>query len=372
MRTLASIAGLVLLPFAFAVAAVPFVELIGLGVHRQAASIAVSTTAILLVAGPALAVAAAAPRFRPLLFPLALAAWSVALFVSLPVYFPGERREAVATGLTILGLGTNLFGLADRLVGALPQEPEWATAEVELAPPLVVDAPPPAAPLGADQIAIPYEGEGRHLSVPVTFGQGEVEREVDMMLDTGATYTTLSREVLEQLGVTPKDSDPIIKFTTANGEREAGLVLLDRVWLGDLRVDGVAVATCDDCAGGDNAGLLGLNVASGFNLSIDADRREVVFTRRTRFDRQLDIRHFIDLDATFTRTSSGRVEADVRLENRSPRTIEKATAAVRCGSSEWAVEFPEIPAGVLMNAGRRLGRHDPCDQYEIGLHEAYW
>src|SRR5262245_1225361 len=105
MRTLARIAGLVLLPFAFAIAAVPFVELIGLGVHRQAPSFAVSTTAILLVAGPALAMTAAAPRYRPLLFPLALAAWSVALFVALPVYFPGERKEAVSTGLVILGLG---------------------------------------------------------------------------------------------------------------------------------------------------------------------------------------------------------------------------------------------------------------------------
>ncbi len=372
MRMLARIAGLVLLPFALAVAALPFVELIGLGVHRQAESFAVSATAILLVAAPAFAVTAAAPRFRPLLFPLALGAWSVALFVSLPVYFPGERREAIATGLTILGLGTHLFGLSDRLLDALPQEPGWATAEIELAPPLVVEEPPPAAPLGADQIALPYEGEGRHMSVQVTFGQGDVEREVDMMLDTGATYTTLSHRMLEQLGVTPAASDPVIRFTTANGEREAGLVLLDHVWLGDLRVDGVAVATCDDCAGGDNAGLLGLNVASGFNLSIDADRREVVFTRRAKFDRQLDVRHFIDLDATFTRTGSGRVEADVRLENQSPRTIAKAIAAVRCGGSEWAVEFPEIPAGVMMDAGRRLGRHDACDQYEIGLHEAYW
>jgi clan AA aspartic protease (TIGR02281 family) len=331
-----------------------------------------SGSAILLVSGPAFAVVAAAPRARPLLFPLTLSAWSVALFMALPVYFPGERREAVATGLAVLGLGSDLFGLSDRLIDALPEEPAWATAQIDLAPPITVDALPPAAPLGEDQIALPYEGEGRRLSVRVTFGHGEVEREVDMMLDTGATYTTLPHEVLEQLGVTMSDDDPVMQLHTANGDRTARLVLLDHIWLGDLRVGGVAVATCDDCASTDTAGLLGLNVAGGFNVSIDADRKEVVFTRRARFDRQLDIKPFIAIDPSFMQTAGGRVEADVRLENRSSRTIAKATVAIRCGASEWAVEFPEIPAGVRMDAGRRLAPHEACEHYEINLHEAYW
>jgi clan AA aspartic protease (TIGR02281 family) len=371
MSWLARIAGLVLLPIALAIALVPFVELVGLGVHRKAASLAVSLTAILLVATPALAATVVAHRGRPIVFPLTLALWSGALFASLPVYFPGERREAVATGLAVLGLGSGLFGLSDRIVEALPEEPAWATAEVDLAPPLTVVAPPPPAPLDEHEIALPYEGEGRRLSVRVTFGNAETEREVDMMLDTGATYTTLSGEILAALGIRPSDDDPEIELHTANGDRTARIVLVDHVWLGDLRVDGVAIATCDDCASTDNAGLLGLNVAGGFNLSIDGDRREVVFTRRARFDRSLDVKPFVDLDATFVRVG-GRVEADVRLENHSRRTIQSATAVVGCGSSEWAVEFPAVPPGVVMDAGRRLAPHEPCERYEIGLHEATW
>ena len=65
---------------------------------------------------------------------------------------------------------------------------------------VVVERPPPK-PLQQDEIALPVEGEGRRLSIPVVFEHGERTVEVWMLLDTGATYTTLPMEVLDQLGL---------------------------------------------------------------------------------------------------------------------------------------------------------------------------
>lgn len=369
------------------ISAVPFLAWLGLGVHRHAGPASVAAAAVVLVYGPALAVMFATPRTPPAKGPpsrlprwirrrsftlaFGLTAWSVALFLVFPVYFPGERRQAVATGLGLLGFGSD--ELPQRIAARLPEEPTVATPEVAEAARLSDGpTPPPGQPLSENQIALPYEGEGRRLSVPVIFSDGDRELEVDMMFDTGATYTTLPRAVLDALGVRPRASDPTIVLHTANGEREAQIVLLDAVWLGDLRIDGVAIAVCEDCASSDVSGLLGLNVSGGFNVGIDADRREVVFTRRAVFDRKLDVKPFTDLSATFTRFPGGRVEVTVRLESRADRVVGNATTSVRCGDDTWTVELGPVDPGEVGTVRRRLPPHDACDQYEIALLSAMW
>lgn len=364
----------VLLVAASALSVVPFLAWVGLGVHRHASPIALTVAAMLLVYVPPVVVAVVRGRDRPhtlaLSLAVALTAWSFAMFTVLPVYFPGERRQAVATGLGRVGLGAARF--PQQLAANLPDERTVATPEVAEAEPIVVAGPLPATPLSDDQIALPYEGEGRRLSVPVIFGNHGRELELEMMFDTGATYTTLSTEILGRLGVRVGDTDPRISLHTANGDRDAAVVLLDHVWLGDLRIDGVAIAVCDDCASTDNGGLLGLNVAGGFNVSIDADRREVVFTRRATFDRKLDLKPFTELTGTFTRYPGGRVEVSMKLDNRSRREIASATASVRCGSETWTVDLGAIGPGELGNVRRKLPEHETCEEYEIGLHEASW
>lgn len=355
------------------VSLLPFSMLVGLGIHRHAAPWAITASAMLLVFAPPTGMALAAQRERSMLLGSALFAWSVGLFAVLPVYFPGERRQAVATGLAMAGLGSPQLGLPERIADSLPDEPAVASPEIAEASALTTPPPPPAtATLNDDQIALPYEGEGRRMSVPVIFANGDRELEVDMMFDTGATYTTLSLDVLARLGIHPGPDDPVIRLHTANGERDAQVVLVDEVWLGDLQLEGVAIATCDDCASTDTVGLLGLNVASGYNLSIDADRREVVFTRRASFDRKLDVKPFVDLSATFTRFPGGRVEVKVQLDNASRRTIERATTSIQCDDHLWEVGLDTLQPGLVGRAHQRLPTHPPCEQYQIALHEAYW
>ncbi|MCA9570611.1 MAG: sigma-70 family RNA polymerase sigma factor, partial [Myxococcales bacterium] len=148
--------------------------------------------------------------------------------------------------------------LARALTDLLPDEPEVAAPELAAAIELEEPRLPPSEPIGDHQIVLPYEGEGRNLAIPVVFQHGDQEIEVMMMLDTGATYTTLSDELLTRLGIQQKPNDPVIRLHTANGEREAHILSVEHVWLGDLRLDGVALATCDECSRKDTAGLLGL------------------------------------------------------------------------------------------------------------------
>lgn len=342
--------------------------LIGLGMHRHGTPWAISLSATLLLFGPPLAVGGARATHRAGWTAAASCVWSTLLLLILPVYFPGERRSAVATGLAVVGLGDLARALADHL----PDEPIVALPEVpEAATPLEA---PALAPLTLEdhQIALPYEGEGRRLAVPVVFEHGGVTLDVEMMLDTGATYTTLPAAALATLGIHPGPDDPVVELQTANGPREASVVLVDEVWLGDIAVTGVAVATCEACAFSDTTGLLGLNVTGGFNMTIDADRREVVFSRRATVERRLDVRQFVDLSATFTTWPGGRVEIDVRLQNRASRDIAFATAEVACRDRTWEVPLGPVAAGAPARARRRLPAHEPCTQYGIGLASAAW
>lgn len=348
-----------------------FAALVGLGVVRQADPAAIVLVAGVMLGGPAFFAASVTDRDRGTVLAGGLLLWGSFLLVTLPVYFPGERRDAVITGLTLL-LGNGASdGLAASIGEALPDEPVMAIA-TPIATPLAAPEAPPAPQIDEAAIALPYEGEGRRLSVPVVFDHGGRSVETFMMLDTGATYTTLPPKVLQQLGAMPTGDAPVLTLSTANGQRQAQVVLLDRIWLGHLALGGVAVTTCDDCASQENAGLLGLNVAGGYNVTIDADRREVVLVPRRTFNRRLDVRPFTDLKGRFTRFPGGTVEVVLTLVNNAGRPITAAEGRVDCGDQPWILDLGEVATGATAEVRRRLPRHLPCETYEIGLESAWW
>jgi len=350
-------------------ALVAFLALLGLSVHRHADPMVSTMAGVVLVLFPPIIAgfAAARPRRLPTLAGT-LVLWSWSLFLVLPVYFPGERGDALRTGFALAGLGTDL---ADGLEGQLPG-PGVSTPELAAAEPVVKPEIAPTFPLDGDALALPYEGEGRRMAVPVVFGHEGRELELTMMFDTGATFTTLSLATLKELGIEPGPNAPRIELHTANGVRESQLVRLDEVWLGNLRVRNVAIATCDACESENASGLLGLNVSGGFNLQIDADRREVVFHPRNSFDRKIDVKAFVDLGATFTRFPGDRVEVSVTLENLATADIENATANIECPEGSWRIDLGTVPARQAVTVDKRLPRHAPCDGYQVDLLEAYW
>lgn len=347
--------------------------LVGLGVVRQADPLALVTASVLLVLGPGLMVAWASPQ-RPLRRgALAGVFWGAGLLLALPVWFPGERADALATGLGTLGFGESGARLARNLEEPLPQvqsEPPAPAAEV-----LASWTPPPSgrAELEGYQIALPYEGEGRRLSVPLMLEHGDrVLEDVQMMLDTGATYTTLPEAVLRKLGIRVTKDAPTIQLQTANGKRTAQLVRLDRLWLGDLDVDNVTIAVCEACASDHAVGLLGLNVTGGFNTTIDADFREVVLSRRVSHDRRLDITPFVDVGAQLSRFPGGRVQVEVEVDDLSDVDIHEVVAGITCGDTVFAVPVGPIEAGSSASDVRGLPAHDACEEYKVTVESAYW
>jgi hypothetical protein len=363
---------LLLLALAALPSTVVYAAMIGLGVARHGDPGAVALAATVLVFGPALVTGMTEAFDRVGRFGMIQLLWSTALFLSLPVYFPGERREAVATGLALLTLDESWEELAHAVADRLPEEPSLSIAQLPTAQEPTVALPPPASPLGAHEIALPYEGEGRRLTVPVVLEHDGRSVETFMMLDTGATYTTLPAAVLEQLQAMPGPNAPELTLNTANGERSARVVLIDELWLGDQMVEGVAVTTCEECAREGTAGLLGLNVAGGYNVTIDGDRREVVFSARQSFNRRLDVGPFSDLQARFTRFPGGRVELTLDVVNLAPRAIAGGAAKVSCGGQEWIVPMERVEAGSSGQVLRRLPRHDTCPSYQVSLDAAWW
>ncbi len=90
-----------------------------------------------------------------------------------------------------------------------------------------------------------------------------------MVLDTGASYVTLSRDVAERLGISLKDVVPRTWVGTANGVITAYFVRLSSVVLGDARVENVTAIIPENNSLG-VPGLLGLSFLGEYDWSHDS------------------------------------------------------------------------------------------------------
>ena len=359
---------------AFAASGLGLALYIGAGVLRQGAPALVALSAGCLVLLPAMGLASAQRRWAGAM-PLGLAVWSLALMAGFPLYFPGERAEALATGIGVLGAP---FGLrldaapALRLNDAIPSAPE-ARPPAPPAVPLLPTMLPPSLALGADQVALPYEGQGRTLSLPVTFeGPRGAEAEAWMLFDTGATLTTLNEETLADLGVHIPPDAPEITVHTAAGDRQTRLVVVDRVWIGGMVVEGVTVSVCDPCADDEHRGLLGLNVSGRFLVTLDPARQELLLSPRgDEVNRVLDVAPWLRVAATAATWPDGRVEVTVEATNRGSRSIAEADVALKC-SETFVAEVRDVAPGERRQAVVSLPRGTDCNGYTVTLERADW
>jgi aspartyl protease family protein len=85
-------------------------------------------------------------------------------------------------------------------------------------------------------------------------------REVEVMVDTGATMVALSYEDAERAGLYLRDSDFTQSVSTANGVARIAPVTLDRVSIGDITVRNVPAAVAE--RGRMRTSLLGMSFLS--------------------------------------------------------------------------------------------------------------
>lgn len=96
------------------------------------------------------------------------------------------------------------------------------------------------------------------------------------ILDTGATYTSISREMAEELGLDLENA-PTVRITTANGRIEVPKVILHSVTVNGLEARDVEATVIDIRKGSSFSGLLGLSFIKKFKLTIDPGAGQLIF-----------------------------------------------------------------------------------------------
>jgi len=92
---------------------------------------------------------------------------------------------------------------------------------------------------------------------------------VDLILDTGAAFTALSRSILKMLGYDPAVASEREEVVTANGVIEVPKLTVDSVRIGDLEAKEVEVICHDIPELVEVRGLLGLSFLTRFRTVID-------------------------------------------------------------------------------------------------------
>ncbi|MED5374695.1 MAG: retropepsin-like aspartic protease [Myxococcota bacterium] len=360
--------------------------LLGLGTLRQAPPSAVALAGVALLTLPTAGIASLIkPRWVGALSGAVL--WPLALLVGVPIFFPGERTEALSTGLATLsapfgarasqraaGIGEVIGSwMGPELLAGQPPTPHAAPQAAPPQPVLAVTqiATPRAVEHDPESLALPYEGQGRSLRVPVGLEQDGFEVERWMLFDTGATYTTLTTQALADLGVRIPSDAPQATLHTANGVTTAPLVLLDRVWLGGFAVENVTVAVCDLCGSDTSAGLLGLNVSGQFTVTFDPGAQMLELTPQAG-NRELDLSHWVHLRGTATGYPDGRIEVETEADNLSDHDIARLDVEIECASERFTATLTDIEPGGTGHTRVRLPRGTECDPYVLRLQSGSW
>jgi len=117
------------------------------------------------------------------------------------------------------------------------------------------NTPPPSATprnFALPQYAIEADRSG-HYRTPV----GVEGREIKMLVDTGASFVSLTKEDADSLGIHPSASDYTLQLSTANGMATAAPVWLPLVRIGSIEVHDVPAIVMSKGAASDS--LLGMS-----------------------------------------------------------------------------------------------------------------
>lgn len=117
-----------------------------------------------------------------------------------------------------------------------------------------------------------------HIRIPVLLN-GTLQ--ADMLLDTGAGVTILTKEVAATLGLKINRSRSIALKTIANDVR-VPLARLDSIQFGELRKREFTVAVSDlNLGGGGFDGILGMDFLGDYDIRIDKEKNEIVLNSAT-------------------------------------------------------------------------------------------
>ena len=101
-------------------------------------------------------------------------------------------------------------------------------------------------------------------------------RSMDMTLDTGASVTTLSKDILYRLGYDFENRNKH-RITTASGVEYVNELELEKIQLGEFELNNVEVYAHTFPEESFSLGVLGINVLSQFDIELLFSKKEVIF-----------------------------------------------------------------------------------------------
>jgi len=204
-----------------------------------------------------------------------------------------------------------------------------------------VEPPPPRRPAEPGQAErVGFKRDRGGIVVPVALRGPGGTAQVKMLFDTGASYSTVDSRTLARLGVSVTASDPTITVHTANGRVQRTITVIDAAAIGGASVaGGLTVALCDPCATGEVVGLLGLNYARHFRVTVDDSAGEITLAPKVpNPGHRSDIRPFVDVSGAKGVQRGRWFEISARVFNRSPRPIRYAKLSVTMSLSTGGKE----------------------------------
>ena len=157
-----------------------------------------------------------------------------------------------------------------------PTPPAPASTELSLATRLI--PPEPLATSTEAGIVIPVRRIGQLYVVPVELNG---TRTANLIVDTGASHTILSEELVRDLALLPADFRPgLVMLKTAGGSVDAQVVRIDsmKIATAEVRNSTAAVRTVPDFPAGVD-GLLGLSFLHQFEVTLDTAKGELRLRR---------------------------------------------------------------------------------------------
>lgn len=154
--------------------------------------------------------------------------------------------------------------LQDPDVGAQAQA---MLAELTIAVAEIDDTRPRVSAAGVDGIAL--HRRGNHFIVDASPARN---RNIQLLIDTGASLTMLNSDVFQHLDIQYTDTGRTEVFNTANGQVRAPIYILDSLGVGDRQVNQLEVGVLSGLGDTNIDGLLGMNFLRHFQFFIDQDK----------------------------------------------------------------------------------------------------
>lgn len=171
-----------------------------------------------------------------------------------------------------------LVGYARSRVSAL--QPAMAAPAVNFDNRIASAATSPVPVRVGGKFVVPLKSNRNALMVDGLISDNQSGRRTTatFIIDTGATYTSISREMAEQLGLDLNNCEHV-RITTANGRIDVPKVVIDRLSVNGLEARNVEATVIDVRKGSSFHGLLGLSFIRQFVLTIDPGANQLIFQR---------------------------------------------------------------------------------------------